>query len=81
MRGPQKRVGRVERRCVLHGLAGGSQGGGGAAHLGRWNPQVWLAKAEGLDCMCSDSQRDLTSGMLKVNSSAFGEQGGRVVEP
>ena len=30
-KGPQKRVGWVERRCTLHGLAGGSQGHGGAA--------------------------------------------------
>ena len=36
-------------------------------------PPVWLAKAEVLDCMSSDSQWDLTSGMLKVNSSALGE--------
>ena len=39
-------------------------------------PEVWLAKAEGPDCMSSDSQWDLTSGILKVNSSALGEQGG-----
>ena len=39
-------------------------------------PGVWLAKVEGLDCMSSDSQRDLTSGILKVNSSAHGLQGG-----
>ena len=32
-------------------------------------PPVWLAKAEVLDCMSSDSQWDLTSGMLKVNIS------------
>ena len=37
----------------------------------RQSPQVWLAKAEGLDCMSSDSQQDLTSGMLKLNSSAI----------
>ena len=40
-------------------------------------PKVWLAKAEGLDCVSSDSQWNLTSGMLKVNSSALGERGGR----
>ena len=40
-------------------------------------PEVWLAKVEGPDTMSSDNQRDLTSGMLKVNSSALGEQGGR----
>ena len=43
----------------------------------RQSPQVWLAKAEGPDSMSSDSQQDLTSGMLKVNSSALGERGGQ----
>ena len=70
MRGPRKRVGRAERQCALHGLAGGSQGGGGAACRARQSPRVWLAKAEGLEGVCSDSQRDLISGMLLVNSSA-----------
>ena len=37
--------------------------------------EVWLAKAEVLDSMSSDSQQDLTSGTLKVNSSALGELG------
>ena len=40
-------------------------------------PKVWLAKAEGQDSMSSDSQQDLTSGMLKVNSSALREWGGQ----
>ena len=50
-------------------------------------PEVWLAKAEGPDYMSSESQWDLISGKLKVNSSALGEwggqedAGGRVVEP
>ena len=39
-------------------------------------PEVWLAKVEGPDTVSSDSQRDLTSGMLKVNSSALEEWGG-----
>ena len=39
-------------------------------------PKVWLAKAEGPDSMSFDSQLDLTSGMLRVNSSALREQGG-----
>ena len=55
---------------------GREQGGGGVAHLARQSPRVWLAKAEGPDCMSSDSQRDLTSGMLKFNSSAW-RAGGR----
>ena len=28
------------------------------------SPRVWLAKAEGPDGVCSDSERDLTSGRL-----------------
>ena len=40
-------------------------------------PEVWLAKAEGPDSVSSDSQQDLISGMLKVNSFAFGERGGQ----
>ena len=40
-------------------------------------PKVWLAKAEGPDCVSSDSQREVTSGRLKVKSSALGEQGGQ----
>ena len=67
----------MERWCVLHGLAGGSQRGGGAARPARQSPRDWLAKAEGPDCMSSDGQRDLTSGMLKVNSSALREWGGQ----
>ena len=60
---------------------------GQLAHPARQSPRVWLAKAEGPDWVSSDSQQDLTSGMLKVNSSALesGEgkrtPGGRVVEP
>ena len=38
-------------------------------------PRVWLAKAKGLDSVNSDSQWDLTSGMLKVNGCALGELG------
>ena len=39
-------------------------------------PKVWLAKAEGLDSVSSDSQQYLTSGTLKVNNSALAEWGG-----
>ena len=49
--------------CTLHGLAGGSLGGGGGL-LAKQSPQVWLARAEGPDGVCSDSKRDLTSGRL-----------------
>ena len=50
-------------------------------------PKVWLAKAEEPDTVSTDSQRDLTSGMLKVNSSSIRETGERedvgreIVEP
>ena len=64
---------------MLHRLAGGSWGPpqeGQPAWQDR-APEVWLAKAEGLDCVSSESQRDLTSGMVKVNNSALREWGGR----
>ena len=40
-------------------------------------PKVQLAKEEGPDSVSSDSQQDLTSGILKVNSSTLGEWGGQ----
>ena len=49
---------------MLHRLVGGSRGSGGAACLARQSPRVWLAKAEGPDCMSSDSQRDLTWNVI-----------------
>ena len=64
-------------QCALHRLAGGSQVVEGQPTGQGRAPEVWLAKAEGPDSMSSDSQWDLTSGMLKVNSSALGEQGGQ----
>ena len=63
--------------CVLHGLVGGSREVEGQSTRQGRGAEVWLAKAEGPDCVSSDSQQDLTSGMLKVNSSALREQGGR----
>ena len=62
---------------MLHGLVGGSWDGGGAAPRQDRAPKVWLAKVEALDPMSSDSQQDLTSRMLEVNSSALGEWGGQ----
>ena len=32
--------------------------------LAKQSPQIWLAKPEGPDGVCSDSKRDLTSGRL-----------------
>ena len=77
----------VDKRPMEEGRKGGEavcatrtgrrlQGGGGAACPTRQSPQVCLTKAEGPDCVSSDSQQDLTSGMLKVNSFALGEWGG-----
>ena len=34
-------------------------------------PKVWFAKTEGPDSVSSDRQQDLTSGKLKLNSSAL----------
>ena len=68
--------GRKGREAVrATGTGGREPRGGGATHLARQSPPVWLAKAEGPDCMSSHSQRDLTSGILKVNSSVLREWG------
>ena len=63
----------------------------GRRELGQWrgSPPCKaepLAKAKGPDSVSSDSQRDLISGMLKVNNSTLEDQGGqedtgRVDEP
>ena len=72
---------RVDKRPTEEGRKGGktvcaTQTGG--RELGRWrgsppgkaeSPSL-ACKSGGADCGSSDSQRDLTSGMLKVNSSA-----------
>ena len=65
---------------MLHGLVRESQAVEGQPARQGGAPKVWLAKAEGPDCMSSNSQQDLKSGMLKVNRSAL-SKGGRVVEP
>ena len=62
---------------MLHRLAGGSPGVEGQASRQGRAPEVWLAKVEEADCVSFDSQWDLTSGMLKVNSSALGEREGQ----
>ena len=48
----------------------GREPGPRAGPPAKQRPRVWLAKAEGLDCMSSDSHQDITSVMLKVSSSA-----------
>ena len=67
----QKQVGRVERRCALPDWLGGAWWWRGSP-TSKAEP---LAKAEGPDAICSDIQRDLTSGMLKVNTSALRVRG------
>ena len=73
-----KEEGRKGGEAVCATRTGGREPGQRrAACLARQSPRVWLAKVEGLDCVHSDSQEDLTSGMLKVNSSALRARGGR----
>ena len=48
-----------------------------SAHLARQSPQVWLAKVEGLDGVCSDSQQDLTSGISQQLCSESGRAKGQ----
>ena len=78
----------VDKRPTEEGRKGGEavcSTRTGGRELWRWKgspqegraPKVWLAKVEGPDCVSSESQRDLTSGMLKVNTSALREWGGR----
>ena len=43
---------------------GGREPGRRGSPPAKQSPQVWLAKVEGPDGMCSDSKRDLTSGRL-----------------
>ena len=59
---PRKRVGRAERRCMLHGLAGGSQGRGAASRQSIAEPPSLACKSGGAIGGCSDSKQDLTSG-------------------
>ena len=52
---------------LLHGLVGGTgrrELGWRGGPLAKQSPQVWLAKAEGPDEVCSNNKRDLTSGRL-----------------
>ena len=62
--------------CYMDWWEGAGAVEGQPAGKGR-APEVWLAKPERPDSVSSDSQPDLISGMLKVNSSVLREQGGR----
>ena len=55
-----KKGGEVVRAAWTGGREQGWRGG----LLAKQSPRVWLAKVEGPDGVCADSQRDLTSGML-----------------
>ena len=62
---------------MLHRLAGGGRVvAKQPSHQGRAT-EKWLAKVEGTDSVSSDSQGDLPSGMLKVNTSALRDLGGQ----
>ena len=56
--------GRKGREAVRATRTGGREPGRRGSMLAKQSPRVWLAKAKGLDRVCSDSKRDLTSGRL-----------------
>ena len=62
--------GREGREAVCTTRTGRREPGQRGSLPAKQSPQVWLAKAEGPDRVCSDSKRDLASGRSEVNSSA-----------
>ena len=56
--------GRKGREAVRPPRTGGREPGRRGGPLAKQSPGVWLAKVEGLDGVCPDSKRDLTSGRL-----------------
>ena len=56
--------GRKGGEAVHTTRTGGREPGWRGSSPAKQSPQACLAKAEGLDGVCSDSQWDLTSGML-----------------
>ena len=54
--------GRKGSEAVHAPRTGGREPGQRGSLLAKQSPRVWLAKAEGLDGVCSDSKRDLASG-------------------
>ena len=54
--------GRKGREAVPTTRTGGREPGWRGGPPAKQSPQVWLAKVEGLDGVCSDSKWDLTSG-------------------
>ena len=56
--------GRKGREAVHATQTGGREPGRRGSPPAKQSPRVWLAKAEGPDRVCSDSNRDLTPGRL-----------------
>ena len=56
--------GRKGREAVCTTRTDGREPGQRGSPPAKQSPQVWLAKAEGPDGVCSDSKQDLTSGGL-----------------
>ena len=56
--------GRKGGEAVHATQTGGREPGQRGSLPAKQRPQVWLAKAEGLDGVCSESKRELTSGRL-----------------
>ena len=56
--------GRKGSEAVCVTWTGGREPGRRGGPSAKQSPQVWLAKAEGTDGVCSDSKLDLTSGRL-----------------
>ena len=56
--------GRKGGKVVRPTRTGRREPGQRASPPAKQSPQVWLAKAEGPDGVCSDSELDLTSGRL-----------------
>ena len=54
--------GRKGGEAVHATRTGGREPGRRGGSPAKQSPQVWLAKAEGPDGLCSDSKRDLASG-------------------
>ena len=56
--------GRKGGKAVHATRTGGREPGQRGGPQAKQRPRVWLAKGEGPDGLCSDSERDLTSGRL-----------------
>ena len=56
--------GRKGGEAVRAARTGGREPGQRGSPPAKQSPRIWLAKVEGPDGVCSDSERDLTSGRL-----------------